>query len=150
MIKQSGAKMDVKFYALTSYLNESFFQIPFIDNFHWNYAKRDSFFTKVTKSRYIKDKVDALSKEKAQLKEQVHVDWVITSGAEVTATSEIATIILRMMKTCLLVFNIWSSNEYDDLSASYYDAVNHLKALSLNELNAEVTRVGNPIDEVEE
>ena len=39
------------------------------DNFHWNYAKRDSFFTKVTKSRYIKDKVDALSKEKAQLKE---------------------------------------------------------------------------------
>ena len=55
-----------------------------------------------------------------------------------------------MMKTCLLVFNIWSSNEYDDLSASYYDAVNHLKALSLNELNAEVTRVGNPIDEVEE
>ena len=55
-----------------------------------------------------------------------------------------------MMKRCLVVFNIWSSNEYDDLSASYYDAVNHLKALSLNELNAEVTRVGNPIDEVEE
>ena len=55
-----------------------------------------------------------------------------------------------MMKLCLVVFNIWSSNEYDDLSASYYDVVNHLKALSLNELNAEVTRVGNPIDEVEE
>ena len=55
-----------------------------------------------------------------------------------------------MMKPCLVVFNIWSSNECDDLSASYYDAVNRLKALSLNELNAEVTRVGNPIDEVEE
>ena len=57
-----------------------------------------------------------------------------------------------MMKPCLVVFNIWSNNEYDGLSASYYDAVNHLKALSLNELNAEVTRVvdGNPIDEVEE
>ena len=36
----------------TSYLNELFFHSPFIDNFHWNYAKRDSFFTKVTKSRY--------------------------------------------------------------------------------------------------
>ena len=55
-----------------------------------------------------------------------------------------------MMKPCLVVFNIWSSNECGDLSASYYGAVNHLKALSLNELNAEVTRVGNPIDEVEE
>ena len=55
------------------------------------------------------------------------------------------------MKPCLVVFNIWSSNEYDDLLTSYYDAVNHhLKALSLNELNAEVTHVGNPIDEVEE
>ena len=55
-----------------------------------------------------------------------------------------------MMKPCLVVFNIWSSNEYDDLSSSYHDAVNHLKALSLNELNAEVTRIGNLIDEVEE
>ena len=57
-----------------------------------------------------------------------------------------------MMKPCLVVFNMWSSNEYDDLSASYYDAVNHLKVLSLNELNAEVTCVvdDNPIDEVEE
>ena len=55
-----------------------------------------------------------------------------------------------MMKPCLVVFNIWSSNEFDDLSASYYDAVNHLKALSLNEVNPEVTRVGNPIDEVQE
>ena len=54
------------------------------------------------------------------------------------------------MKPCLVVFNIWSTNEYDDLSASYYDSVNHLKALSINKLNAEVTRVGNPIDEVEE
>ena len=55
-----------------------------------------------------------------------------------------------MMKPSLVVFNIWSSNEYDNLSASYYDAVNHLKALNLNKLNAEVTRVGNLIDEVEE
>ena len=55
-----------------------------------------------------------------------------------------------MMKPCLVAFNIWSSNEYDDLLASYYDAINHLKVLSLNELNAEVTRVGNSIDEVEE
>ena len=55
-----------------------------------------------------------------------------------------------MMKPCLVVFNIWSSNEYDDLLASYYDAINHLKVLSLNELNAEVTRVSNSIDEVEE
>ena len=56
------------------------------------------------------------------------------------------------MKPCLVVFNIGSSNEYDGLSASYYDAVNQLNALSLNELNAEVTRVvdGNPIDEDEE
>ena len=44
----------------------------------------------------------------------------------------------------------YRSEEYDDLSASYYDAVNHLKALSLNQRNAGVTLVGNPIDEVEE
>ena len=44
------------------------------------------------------------------------------------------------------------SDEYDDLSASNSSAVDQLKALSrrLNKLSAEVTRVGNAIDEVEE
>ena len=44
----------------------------------------------------------------------------------------------------------YRSDEYDDLSASNSDVVNQLKALRLNQRNAEVTRVGNPIDEVEE
>ena len=51
-----------------------------------------------------------------------------------------------MMKLCLVVFNIWSSNEYDDLSASYYDAVNHLKknfqVHVLDELNFEFSIIG--------
>ena len=44
------------------------------------------------------------------------------------------------------------SDEYDDLSASNSGVVDQLKALSrrLNKLSAEVTRVGNAIDEVEE
>ena len=44
------------------------------------------------------------------------------------------------------------SDEYDDLSASNSSVVDQLKALSrrLNKLSAEVTRVGNAIDEVEE
>ena len=44
------------------------------------------------------------------------------------------------------------SDEYDDLSASNSSAVDQLKTLSrrLNKLSAEVTRVGNAIDEVEE
>ena len=53
----------------------------------------------------IKDKVDVLSKEIAQLKEEIHVDWAITSGAEATSTSEIAIIMLRMMRPCLEVYN---------------------------------------------
>ena len=46
----------------------------------------------------------------------------------------------------------YRGDEYDDLSASNSDVVNQLKALRLNQRNAEVTRVvdGNPIDEVEE
>ena len=44
----------------------------------------------------------------------------------------------------------YRSNEYDDLSASNSDVVNQVKTLSLNQRNAEVARVGNPIDEVEE
>ena len=97
----------------------------------------------------IKDKVDALSKEIAQLKEQVPIDWVITSGVEVIATSGNSSHNASNDETVSRSLQ-YRSDEYDDLSASYYDAVNHLKALSLNELNAEVTRVGNPIDEVEE
>ena len=54
----------------------------------------------------IKDKVDVLSKKIAQLKEKIHVDWAITFGAEATANSEIAIIMLRMMKPCLEVCNI--------------------------------------------
>ena len=44
------------------------------------------------------------------------------------------------------------SDEYDDLSASNSGVVDQLKALSrrLNKLSAEVTLVGNAIDEVEE
>ena len=97
----------------------------------------------------IKDKVDALSKEIAQLKEQVLIDWAVTSGAEVIATSGNNShnasndeIVSRSLK--------YPSDEYDDLSASNSDVVNQLKALSLYQRNAEVARVGNPIDEVEE
>ena len=110
---------------------------------------RDSFFTEATKSRYIKDKVDALSKEIAQLKEQVLIDWAITSGAEVIATSGNSSHNSSNDETVSRSLQ-YRSDEYDDLSASYYDAVNHLKALSLNQRNAGVTLVGNPIDEVEE
>ena len=44
------------------------------------------------------------------------------------------------------------SDEYDDLSTSNSGVVDQLKALSrrLNKLSAEVTLVGNAIDEVEE
>ena len=34
-VQRSGAKMDAKFWAPTSYLNESFFYCPFIGSFHW-------------------------------------------------------------------------------------------------------------------
>ena len=44
----------------------------------------------------------------------------------------------------------YRSDEYDDLSASNSDVVNQVKALSLNQRNAEVARVGNPFDAVEE
>ena len=97
----------------------------------------------------IKDKVDALSKEIAQLKEQVLIDWAITSGAEVIATSGNSSHNASNDETVSRSLQ-YRSDEYDDLSASYYDAVNHLKALSLNQRNAGVTLVGNPIDEVEE
>ena len=97
----------------------------------------------------IKDKVDALSKEIAQLKEQVLIDWAITSGAEVISTSGNSSHNASNDETVSRSLQ-YRSDEYDDLSASYYDAVNHLKALSLNQRNAGVTLVGNPIDEVEE
>ena len=97
----------------------------------------------------IKDKVDALSKEIAQLKEQVLIVSVITSGVEVIATSGNSSHNASNDETVSRSLQ-YRSDEYDDLSASYYDAVNHLKALSLNQRNTGVTLVGNPIDEVEE
>ena len=99
----------------------------------------------------IKDKVNALSKEIAQLKEQVLVDWAITSGAEVIATSGNSSHKASNDETVSRSLQ-YRGDEYDDLSASNSDVVNQLKALRLNQRNAEVTRVvdGNPIDEVEE
>ena len=89
----------------------------------------------------IKDKVDALSKEIAQLKEQVLIDWAITSGAEVTATSGNSSHNASNDETLSRSLQC-RSDEYDDLSASNSDVV--------NQRNAEVTRVGSPIDEVQE
>ena len=55
----------------------------------------------------LKDKVDALSKEITQLKEKVRVDSAITFGAEAALLRlVIAIIMLRMMKSCLAVYNI--------------------------------------------
>ena len=97
----------------------------------------------------IKDKVDALSKEIEQLKEEVLIDWAITSGAEVIATSGNSSRNASNDETVSRSLQ-YRSDEYDDLSASNSDVVNQLKALRLNQRNAEVTRVGNPTDEVEE
>ena len=98
----------------------------------------------------LKDKVDALSKEITQLKEKVRVDSAITFGAEAAATSGNSNNNASNDETvsCSLQY---LSDEYDDLSASNSGVVDQLKALSrLNKLSAEVTRVGNAIDEVEE
>ena len=99
----------------------------------------------------IKDKVDALSKEIAQLKEQVLSDWAITSGAEVIAISGNSSHNASNDETVSRSVQ-YESDEYDEPSASNSDVVNQLKALRLNQRNAEVTRVvdGNPVDEVEE
>ena len=99
----------------------------------------------------IKDKVDALSKEIAQLKEQVLSDCAITSGAEVIATSGNSSHNASNDETVSRSVQ-YRSDEYDEPSASNSDVVNQLKALRLNQRNAEVTRVvdGNPVDEVEE
>ena len=99
----------------------------------------------------IKDKVDALSKEIAQLKEQVLIDWAITSGAEVIATSGNSSHNASNDETVSRSVQ-YRSDEYDEPSASNSDVINQLKALRLNQRNAEVTRVvdGNPVDEVEE
>ena len=99
----------------------------------------------------IKDKVDALSKEIAQLKEQVLIDWAITSGAEVIATSGNSSHNAPNDETVSRSVQ-YRSDEYDEPSASNSDVINQLKALRLNKRNAEVTRVvdGNPVDEVEE
>ena len=98
----------------------------------------------------LKDKVDALSKEITQLKEKVRVDSAITFGAEGAAMSGNSNNNASNDETvsCSLQY---LSDEYDDLSASNSGVVDQLKALSrLNKLSAEVTRVGNAIDEVEE
>ena len=99
----------------------------------------------------IKDKVDALSKEIAQLKEQVLIDWAITSGAEVIATSGNSSHNASNDETVSRSVQ-YRSDEYDEPSASNSDVINQLQALRLNQRNAEVTRVvdGNPVDEVEE
>ena len=99
----------------------------------------------------IKDKVDALSKEIAQLKEQVLIDWAITSGAEVIATSGNSSHNASNDETVSRSVQ-YRSDEYDEPSVSNSDVINQLKALRLNQRNAEVTRVvdGNPVDEVEE
>lgn len=99
----------------------------------------------------LKDKVDALSKEITQLKEKVRVDSAITFGAEAAATSGNSINNASNDETVSRSLQ-YLSDEYDDLSASNSGVVNQLKALSrrLNKLSAEVTRVGNAIDEVEE
>ena len=99
----------------------------------------------------LKDKVDALSKEITQLKEKVRVDSAITFGAEAAATSGNSNNNASNDKTVSRSLQ-YLSDEYDDLSASNSSAVDQLKALSrrLNKLSAEVSRVGNAIDEVEE
>lgn len=98
----------------------------------------------------LKDKVDALSKEITQLKEKVRVDSAITFGAE-AATSGKSINNASNDETVSRSLQ-YLSDEYDDLSASNSGVVDQLKALSrrLNKLSAEVTRVGNAIDEVEE
>ena len=99
----------------------------------------------------LKDKVDALSKEITQLKEKVRVDSAITFGAEAAATSGNSINNASNDETVSRSLQ-YLSDEYDDLSASNSGVVDQLKALSrrLNKLSAEVTRVGNAIDEVEE
>ena len=99
----------------------------------------------------LKDKVDALSKEITQLKEKVRVDSAITFGAEAAATSGNRINNASNDETVSRSLQ-YLSDEYDDLSASNSVVVDQLKALSrrLNKLSAEVTRVGNAIDEVEE
>ena len=99
----------------------------------------------------LKDKVDALSKEITQLKEKVRVDSAITFGAEAAATSGNSNNNASNDETVSRSLQ-YLSDEYDDLSASNSGVVDQLKALSrrLNKLSAEVTRVGNATDEVEE
>ena len=99
----------------------------------------------------LKDKVDALSKEITQLKEKVRVDSAITFGAEAAATSGNSNNNASNDETVSRSLQ-YLSDEYDDLSASNSSVVDQLKALSrrLNKLSAEVSRVGNAIDEVEE
>ena len=99
----------------------------------------------------LKDKVDALWKEIKQLKEKVRVDSAITFGAEAAVTSGNSNNNASNDETVSRSLQ-YLSDEYDDLSASNSGVVDQLKALSrrLNKLSAEVTRVGNAIDEVEE
>ena len=99
----------------------------------------------------LKDKVVTLSKEITQLKEKVRVDSAITFGAEAAATSGNSNNNASNDETVSRSLQ-YLSDEYDDLSASNSGVVDQLKALSrrLNKPSAEVTRVDNAIDEVEE
>ena len=79
------------------------------------------------------------------------MDSAITFGAEAAATSGNSNNNAWNDETVSRSLQ-YLSDEYDDLLASNSGVVDQLKALSrrLNKLSAEVTRVGNPIDEVEE
>ena len=79
------------------------------------------------------------------------MDSAITFGAEAAATSGNSNNNASNDETVSRSLQ-YLSDEYDDLLASNSGVVDQLKALSrrLNKLSAEVTRVGNAIDEVEE
>ena len=79
------------------------------------------------------------------------MDSAITFGAEAAATSGNSNNNASNDETVSRSLQ-YLSDEYDDLLVSNSGVVDQLKALSrrLNKLSAEVTRVGNAIDEVEE
>ena len=79
------------------------------------------------------------------------MDSAITFGAEAAATSGNSNNNASNDETVSRSLQ-YLSDEDDDLSASNSGVVDQLKALSgrLNKLSAEVTRVGNAIDEVKE
>ena len=86
-----------------------------------------------------------------QLKEKVRINSAITFGAEAAAMTGNSNNNASNDETVSHSLQ-YLSDEYDDLLASNSGVVDQLKALScrLNKLSADVTRVGNAIDEVEE